>query len=126
MSVVVTLSGPFFATTRDLVVRTGINRIEQRVAEVADARVELLHRAFFKHPTPWYWTRPDAVPRADHWVVTDHGVVYGPWLEGTGSRNLTTRFKGYKSFRLAAQSIAGNFPKIVEPAVTDLCQQLNG
>jgi hypothetical protein len=30
-------------------------------------------------------------------------VIYGPWLEGTGSRNATTRFKGYASFRRAAQ-----------------------
>ena len=38
-------------------------------------------------------------------VVSDGGVVYGSWLEGTSSRNQTTRFKGYKSFRLAAQNV---------------------
>ena len=31
--------------------------------------------------------------------ITDGGVIYGPWLEGTGSRNETTQFKGYASFR---------------------------
>lgn len=32
-------------------------------------------------------------------LITDGGVIYGPWLEGTSSRNETTRFKGYASFR---------------------------
>ena len=32
-------------------------------------------------------------------VIDDGNVVYGPWLEGTSSRNATTPFKGYASFR---------------------------
>ena len=32
-------------------------------------------------------------------VIHDSKVVYGPWLEGTSSRNNTTQFKGYASFR---------------------------
>ena len=31
--------------------------------------------------------------------INDGGVVYGPWLEGFSSRNSSTRFKGYMSFR---------------------------
>lgn len=37
--------------------------------------------------------------------VSDGGVVYGPWLEGTGSRNRTTRFKGYRSLRQATERV---------------------
>lgn len=33
-----------------------------------------------------------------HGRIDDSRVVYGPWLEGTGSRN-TGRFPGYASFR---------------------------
>jgi hypothetical protein len=36
-------------------------------------------------------------------TLSDGGVVYGPWLEGTGSRNQTTRFKGYQMFRKTRQ-----------------------
>ena len=32
-------------------------------------------------------------------VISDSGVVYGPWLEGVSSRNQATRFKGYAIFR---------------------------
>jgi len=39
-------------------------------------------------------------------LVTDGGVVYGPWLEGTGSRNGRSRFKGYATFRKVSQEIA--------------------
>lgn len=38
-------------------------------------------------------------------VVTSDLATYGPWLEGTGSRNQTTRFKGYHGFRKAAQQL---------------------
>ncbi len=35
-------------------------------------------------------------------IVTTSNAMYGPWLEGTGSRNATTRFKGYHGYRIAA------------------------
>ena len=38
-----------------------------------------------------------------HAQITDNGCIYGPWLEGIGSRNEVTRFKGYSSFRKTAQ-----------------------
>ncbi len=39
-------------------------------------------------------------------VVTDFPIVYGPWLEGVGSRNFpVTRFRGYHTFRLASQEL---------------------
>lgn len=38
-------------------------------------------------------------------IVTTDLATYGPWLEGTGSRNQSTRFKGYHGMRLAAQGL---------------------
>lgn len=40
-----------------------------------------------------------------HGEVHDSRVVYGPWLEGTTSRNQSTRFKGYAMFRQAYQDL---------------------
>lgn len=49
-----------------------------------------------RHPTPYYWTRVDRREiTPTRYMVHDHDIVYGPWLEGTGSRNETTIFKGY-------------------------------
>jgi hypothetical protein len=36
-------------------------------------------------------------------IISDGGVVYGPWLEGISSRNKTSRFPGYASFRRTGQ-----------------------
>ena len=38
-------------------------------------------------------------------IVHDRNVVYGPWLEGTSSRNKTTRFKGYRMFLKATGQV---------------------
>lgn len=59
-----------------------------------------------KHPTGYYESqvRAEAHGSVDT-VITDGGVVYGPWLEGTSSRNETTRFKGYGTFRRVAQEL---------------------
>jgi hypothetical protein len=35
-------------------------------------------------------------------IIYDGNVVYGPWLEGIGSRNATSRFKGYGVYRQTA------------------------
>lgn len=40
-----------------------------------------------------------------HGIIHDSRVVYGPWLEGIGSRNETSRFKGYAMFRNAHQQV---------------------
>ena len=64
-----------------------------------DAQDKWVHNleGSIRDPTPYYWTRIDVREEsATHYVVHDHGVVYGPWLEGTGSRNSpVTRFPGY-------------------------------
>lgn len=119
------VSGPFFDYRAEVIMVRGNQRIMRTVAEEADARVEILHKAFFRVPTPFYWEQVHAKPRADYWVVTDDHVVYGHWLEGTGSRNRTTRFKGYRSFRLTAQSIRSDLRRLVDPAVDELCREMN-
>lgn len=47
---------------------------------------------------------PESVAITDGWPETE--LVYGPWLEGVGSRNApVTRFEGYWSFRDAEQAL---------------------
>ena len=53
----------------------------------------------FKHPAGYYESQVEAVRGALHTFrshIHDNDVVYGPWLNGTGSRNYpVTRFRGY-------------------------------
>ena len=54
--------------------------------------------------------------------VSDGGVVYGPWLEGTGSRNRSTRFKGYRSLRQATDAVEAT----AEPKAYGILQRYIG
>jgi hypothetical protein len=85
---------------------------------------DLLH-ASIRNPTPYYETQITIDRRVDDVRVHDRGIIYGPWLEGTGSRNRTTRFKGYASFRRAAQEIEQRVPEIVEPIARRFIAELN-
>ncbi len=70
------------------------------------------------------YTMPVFVDR-DETVVTTDLASYGPWLEGTGSRNLTTRFKGYHSFRLAGQQLSAESEVIAEQVLIKYIQGMN-
>lgn len=55
-----------------------------------------------------------------HGVISDSGVVYGPWLEGVSSMNQRTRFKGYHIFRKAAEKIQAIADDILQRNITRL------
>ena len=62
----------------------------------------------------------------ERWDITDQGYYYGPWLEGTGSRNETTRFKGYGTFRRITQELQERAPAIADVAFSRYIEQLGG
>ncbi len=119
--------GPFFAPNIDAVVDAGVKSLERKIANEGERRIGNYMRRFFRHPTPRYWLHVLAKPRADYHVVTDGGIVYGPWLAGIGSRNRTTRFKGYKHWRLTVQELNSKraMAFIVDPVISDICKVLN-
>jgi len=58
-------------------------------------------------------------------LVTDGGVIYGPWLEGTSSRNQTTRFKGYSSFRIVAQNVEKRSASVLKKYASHFAREQN-
>ncbi len=70
------------------------------------------------------YTMPVVVNR-DEIVVTSDLASYSPWLEGTGSRNLTTRFKGYHSYRRAGQTLDGLAEGIAEDTIQPYIREMN-
>lgn len=58
-----------------------------------------------RKPTPYYWTQIDIRQvTSTRYQVHDHDIVYGPWLEGTGSRNSPNSiFPGYWSMARAKE-----------------------
>jgi hypothetical protein len=97
------------------------------VAETAEEHAVALMEIYFRDPTPYYWLQVTT----DHPayltnVVHDQGVIYGPWLEGVGSRNKTSRFKGYWHWRQTRQEISSRVPELVEMVVHDRVAEMRG
>jgi hypothetical protein len=98
--------------------RAAIDRFnEEAVDEVSGQLLADWHgflNASIREPTPYYETQL-TIQRVAPTIarVTDRGVVYGPWLEGTSSRNRTTRFRGYSSLRRARQRTVARIPALL-------------
>ncbi len=122
----VRLSGPLFDGLAHLYVEHMITSCEQEIAMQAMAYVHENLNASIKHPTPYYETQINIMRRGTDLVVNDRGVIYGPWLEGVGSRNETTRFKGYSSFRRARQRLIDGIADKIEPIVRLAVMKMNG
>jgi hypothetical protein len=83
-------------------------------------------RVVLQNPTGYYTSRLRVDMTMTDSVITDGGVVYGPWLEGTGSRNKTTRFKGYSTFRWVQQKLNRNGPSIAKTALPRYLRRMGG
>lgn len=82
--------------------------LEKEGAEWALDHVKSTYHTHFKQPTGYYESRVHVhkgMTGHEVWDGGEAGPVYGPWLEGVGSRNATTRFKGYHAFRKAATAL---------------------
>lgn len=78
--------------------------IERTIAERGEQGVRQHLERVMRHPTGHYLSQVHVVRDGPGYAVTDGGVIYGPWLEGVGSRNSpVTRFPGYAAFRRATQ-----------------------
>lgn len=107
MSADVTTSGPLFDGRADIALRHACADAERRIAILGASMVRTLLGKVIRRPSnpPFYQNQVEALPTHPGWKIWDQDVVYGPWLEGTGSRNRTTRFKGYFTFRLIAAKL---------------------
>jgi hypothetical protein len=89
----VSTRGPIFDGRARRAAGAYVDRLERDLAQEGVRIVRQELQRVLKHPTGYYESRIQ-VERGH--VVTDGGVVYGPWLAGTGSRNFpVTRFQGY-------------------------------
>ncbi len=128
----VTLSGPFFTGQADAIVNAACRRAQKAVATTVQGKVQDLGQASFRYEkrtfnVPGKWrSNIKAVTRGAEDVVTDSGIIYGAWLEGTGSRNRTTRFKGYFMWRRVFQEMnRGGAVKIVKPYIDTAVAEIN-
>jgi hypothetical protein len=117
ITVGVTDQGPVFDGQWHETIRDYQEDVTWAVGQQAYADVHSILDASIQQPTPYYETQitqqrggvdditsveSDVVPVAVH----DRGVIYGHWLEGTGSRNApVTSFRGYGAFGKTAAAL---------------------
>lgn len=93
--------GPLFDGRAEKAMEHAVDEAEQEIATLGAEHLRGdLGVPPFKNPTGWYRSHITPKRLGATWVVQDSGVIYGPWLAGTGSRNYPrTRFRGYNHWR---------------------------
>jgi len=111
--------------------------VEDAVTELVERGEQLLHQKLRRGPAGVFLSTAEAAPGqastgnylrniegiTDNLsgLIHDNEVVYGPWLEGTGSRNAPrTSFKGYASFRKTADQLEKEASNILQRHVKRL------
>jgi len=118
-------SGPLFDGRGRAISDRSARDMEHHLAEVGADMVRGELERVLRKETPYYRLQITTTEYPSRTVINDGGVVYGPWLEGTGSRNKTTRFKGYATFRRTRALLDARAKSIIQPYVDILTERLN-
>lgn len=130
MTTHVDFSGPYFddAEYDRLITQLGFD-IEHDVAQQAMSDWHLNLETSLRFPTGFYeshvqmQTSPSA---SGGTIVSDQGIIYGHWLEGTGSRNSPrTRFPGYFAARRATQEVGAKVEETSIKAMERFSEKVN-
>jgi hypothetical protein len=101
-----------------------IDTAEVDIAQDAYNEIQKRLRAVLQNPTGRYQGRIQTSTQSDSLMVSDGGIVYGPWLEGTSSRNGRSRFKGYHVFRTVLQQMDKKAESVTEQAIGEAVRKL--
>ncbi|MFF7096413.1 hypothetical protein ACFY9A_29060 [Streptomyces rubradiris] len=128
MAIDITFRGSLFDGRAERAIEDACDDARDDIAAYAEERVLMGTSANFKTRTPYYETRVTTTRvSSEVSLVHDQGVIYGPWLEGVGSRNApVTRFAGYHFWRAAKQAVAARGPQIAEIAVQRHLPEMGG
>lgn len=126
MKVTITATGPLFDGRANRQVKQAEQDWGKGIATLGASMVRTELNAVLRHQTPHYRIQIEAREEPPGWKISDGGVIYGPWLEGIGSRNRTTRFKGYATFRRMVQRINARAETIGQPIVARFVARMNG
>ena len=127
MSADVIVSGPLFDVRAQVMVDHMLDEILQEVGDYALYQWRMNLEDSWREPTGAYMARTNLARREHDLVTNDHGSVYGPWLEGTGSRNApVTRFKGYAAARRATATVQRKAKALGQPYADKWVARING
>lgn len=125
-NITIEVSGPLLQGLAPAFIAGMLDEIKYLVASQVLADWQQNMDRAFRHPTPYYETQVLVQQVREDQVVHDRGLIYGNWLEGTSSRNRTTRFKGYGSLKRAVDSAVRKAPRIIDRVVTQTLRRMMG
>jgi hypothetical protein len=124
--VTVSESGPLFGGLRDRITDQHLTRLREDLAQEAVNRIHQRLHEVLQHPTGRYESSIQTERQVADLAVTDGGIIYGNWLEGTGSRNYpATRFRGYHTFRDIGQQVEAMAGPYAEQQLASYVAELN-
>lgn len=123
-----TFRGPLFKAGQVTYVLADIQAdIARRLVVEGERRVLAMLDASLRHPTGAYRKRITAYgPVGGQGRIHDQQGIYGPWLNGTGSRNRRSRFRGYGHFKKTQQALERGAKPLARQVVADHLYKLGG
>lgn len=122
----VKLEGPIFGGGWNTRVDELMADLTETSGEVAKDLVLRNLDASLRNPTGAYRSRVTVDATRSFARVHDNRAVYGPWLEGTSSRNARTRFKGYANWRRATQEMERQVTRVGDEVVRQHIGKMGG
>lgn len=115
----VRLKGPTVEGLAEPILQGLLDVALEEVASYTQYEVNMELIKVLQHPTGYYESQVRTErASAEVYSINDSNVIYGPWLEGLSSRNQTTRFKGYATFRRVKNRMAQKAGDIIDAAVS--------
>lgn len=124
VKVKVETAGPLTTTQGERMLLRTTNDIEDEVGDRAEGLIHARLGQVLQQPTGRFQSTINQVRSTGDVVIDGEGTVYGRWLEGVGSRNRTTRFKGYATFRRVDQQVQGEAGVIADHQLDQLARRL--
>lgn len=120
--------GPFFQGDHTRILHKHLDEAKAEVAQMGVDRIQERITARAIAPTGNYAGHivHDVVKPFNDQLIHDGNVRYGEWLEGTSSRNQTTRFKGYRVFRQVRSWLRKQATPIAQGKIDQFVARMNG
>lgn len=134
------VSGPVFDGTHEAIMDHYVGHVTSELGDIAVNRIRKYLPEVYEYPrdpaslhgtqhfNPGLYVSDIHTDRMSSEInlVNDTPVVYGPWVEGVGSCNDSTRFKGHHAFRKIAQQLEAEAGAIADMAFQPYLAELNG
>lgn len=119
--------GPLLKGTGEPILREFNRKAKEVVTRTGEEEVRRRLGRRVKHPTGSFsrsiMTKDYKQGRT---ITADYPqILYGPWLEGTSTRNASTRFKGYRMFRQTRAWLRKNVDHLVQHLLDEAVRKLN-